>query len=517
MAIDISDLIELPDEHLRIGDLAPLRALFDAIAERWAVTGATAPRAQFPLDIEHHPVRHDRIEAIQNGVLALGERFLCLDADYCARAGWGTFPVYYTADVIAAFPDMAPVLVLPARGASCADEDLSLYAAFLRAAATCLSRFRYVNAEHYTAKPRLLKKTFHANWNDPSESYPGHWSLRGLGDEECEINGRRTVAQLPDHLPSVSSVVAQFDAADWIVQSAPSTPSWGLSRDYIAIGSIASARVESYPINNYTDPATHNTDSNVVGVWGVSRELDFAVSGVPDAIEICNPFGFFATALAVLCPGSGGLASHREQTTERCSTSRVDDNRSYLDEADDAIQTARKWREVVGEFRIVRDETYDSSTGAGHATETDYSDDGTRSRVFRDEATSRPCAGLGVSVKRDNWVDTFHFVPDESTADAPVGAAAKVATLFTLGPHARHSVGFAGSCASDFNPSAILAEAEANWSAGACDLSSLYIAGSCRLVPVLDFGAVFRADEDEDLDDWTGLGLHQQPLQEQAQ
>ena len=519
MALDPLDFLYLTDEELHPDLRKPVEFLFRFIGERWSVTGETPPQDNahtgiWPLDYDRYPCMADRIDAIRENILLLAPHFVNLDPAANQPTGWSAVPLFYSAAAIAEDPELRPVLVTPARGTPYGrDEDApARYIDVVKAAAKCLSRFRYVCAAPWTHVPSVAKLDLRGE-----RAAPGTENVSAIASEYFDINGE-TVAEATwdsgarewTRMATLDDLLASADAKTVVLDGTYQPRRWGISGNGIIMSVLAMADCIAERVGTNDDGTPVVTHSEGVA---------FNISGIPENVVVANPSGYFAECLLVYGPAPaydthGNLIpSHRKQTTYR---------------QDGELQDIVERTEFRGQFFETLTRHYDESSSVETKRQVSYSDDGTRSRVVFDGTVTPGHRLMAIGnnykgVERENYFDTFGVCPviagaTAPAADSPAGISGLPAK--DAGPVAGHEaiVAFEGYdharrllVQPDLGPQAILAEARNLYGAigipkynGISELTDASAEAQCHLVPILDFGPAFKIDEDEELEDWIG-------------
>lgn len=533
MALNPLDFLEMPNEMLHPDLRKPVEFLFRFIGERWSVTGETPPQDEahtgvWPLDYDRYPCMADRLDAIRENILLLAPHFVNLDLTANQPTGWAAVPLFYSAAAIAADQELRPVLVTPSRGTTYGvyrppGGPYELYIDFVKAAAKCLSRFRYVCAAPWTRVPSKAKLDVQG-----SRAASGETAGAGVASEYFDVNGE-TVAGATYDTGSHSWIrMAELDSllggqgAKTVVPDGTYQPRpWGISGHGIDMTVSASASCVAT-----VGPADGGWWTTPYEYFGRAESVGFSISGIPEKVVVANPFGYFAECLLVYGPApeydhGNIIPSHRKQTTI------VQDG-----DLEDLVERI----EFSGQFVETFKHSYDGSVETERKVA--YSNDGTRSRVVFDETASPGSSflSLGRNVKnvdREKYYDTFGEFPIGTSGDAadhPVGIEFPAKDV---GPVLGHDyvVAFVGYdpktlrliVQPDLCPQNLLDEARAIYGSigipkyfnpnnayydGLGEHVSVTVSADCHLVPILDFGTAFKLTEDEGEEDWTGCGLH---------
>lgn len=524
MAIDILDMLRLGEERRMPGDRLPIEALFRAIQERWSVvplgvqaisSGQVTPVASagiYPLDYDRYPTTWDRLDAIRRNIVALGPHFVIMDAERSRFDAWMSFPLVYTEEEIARKD--ARVLMLPARGSAFSpDENAELYEGFLFSAASWLSRFRYVNAAPYTWVESFLSRNIGLDFSTPcgfatygptGQTVADH-SRRGVNytnsnppqDISWPESGGGPFGEAFQYLDFLSSPLGA-EATTAAITDHWCCPSTGFR--VTGTGSASFTNVKYWELPRLSDEYAR---------WGNTVEASFSLSGVPSLVRVFNAAGYQADALFV-------HAASLYETTRK----RIEEHRGSRNTITKSTLQNEVLREVCydGTWLETRRDTWD---GSRHAwVERIYRPDGTNERIVDsgDEADSEIVGVFHiVSVTRPH-VETLGKL--ESRTDGEMESAsdhierigtilAREGALLRLGERAT-SGGDTFAFVPDIDPATLLREIQP---LAALDPSTppglrdvlIQVDGGCRLVPILDYGAVYKINDDEELENWAGL------------
>ena len=535
MAIDISDM-EALDSGTNIGDRLPIEMLFRAIEERWSVV---ADRLEdlpaHPLAYDRFPTRQDRLDAIRANVCALAPYFVNLDDDANQPTGWARCPLPYSvADIARSGLDEyghGQVLLVPARGTVWSEWAEGWYKSFLKSAAYWLAKFRYVYAGPWTCCRGKLSRSVSGAWH--GRGLPTAWiGASALSSEGYTINGEEfdttwdgiAWVRCADY-EEVAAMATDGDDAI-VVEGIPEEPSWGIPATGIPITVNASADVGRYVATDAD--GTWSTVAEEWG-WGETIGIGFGISNVPARCAVANPFGYRAELLFVYAPTAVTNGERTQETTVWYSNGHTDET----------------WREILGIFQ----KSYSNMVVGGVVEKyfrADFDPTTGRRVVVENETASGPelnkhGTSTDVIVFRYNEPDSFGVFPigdpeaQEGTNQAfdPVGKDNRIEHKLFLEPGDIHEEIW-GTIDEANNVGKLLIRSTFDMAAMVDDARSfiidngpgdnplfpqrpgsahpVYYSGSisywnagCRIVPILDFGEVFMATEDEEIENWAGV------------
>lgn len=546
MAIDVADIKLIPE--LEIGRNLPIRGLFRVILERWSVIPpAKRPTIvnDFPLDVDRYPTSLEHLSVIQKHILALGPFFLNMDEQENRKVGFE--PIFYTPEEMVRDEEGRDIFILPVHCSGHGTGTTSgptLYVNFIYAAVYWLKHFRYTAAVSRVDLGALGGSVLYED-ADPNDQRalirdPTAYGYDTFGRPLLRIE--KLDGSYTESRGGTSSIEEIFENTGTYENTEGERSEFDTAP--IVFSSQARAQIHRYYWQPDGSPGQSET-----GFW---THLSCSYTNLPTRIEIVNAASYIAEPALVFSAKSGlrhYYKPHRRPWPDHYVGSRIFPSEQFAGyrmmilPRTETIQmgrpSSRDWWSSYEETMEVNGRwlptwifpwqslVLEDSGWRGLGTVTDYTFDGYQSFVFPYEKNGEYYGPIGrvdsndgylhwdigvsgVYISRKNFFDSFGLVP-KTNPDSPSESPVPVIKLEPMQPHTSEKFLFAGQGPMprkpDCDPVKLLSEARSelpNWG-DLDDSCQVEIEASTTILPILDYGDVYKISDDDKPENWLGI------------